>query len=161
MVNGDQSSVKRRRRATVTNNYDNIEVKTGAEVSTVLKIAENVITPDDYTNSSLTAKTDFLLTVKAQEPSLCKGLATRGPAEIALSNITVMRAVRDELGLFANVETKFMEVSTSEASQYILQTVTYRLGETLEEQYASWACTADDTCTGTCIATAQVKYVGW
>ncbi|XP_028409898.1 uncharacterized protein LOC114532567 [Dendronephthya gigantea] len=157
MVSGEQSSPKRRRRATVTNNYDSIEVKTGEEVSTVLKIAENVITPDDYTNSSLTAKTSFLSTIKAQEPSLCKGLATGGPAEIALSNITVMRAVRDALGLYANVETKYKEISTSESPEYIQQTVTYRLGETLEEQYASWACTSDDTCTGTCIATAQFK----
>ncbi len=148
-----QISANRRRRA-VGVDYNSIEVRTAAEVEDILKISQNVINPDDYTNSSLEAKASFLSTLEGQEPSLCKGLATGGPYELAKTNITVMKAVKD---VFATVDTEFMEVSTSTAPQFIEASVMYRLGQTLKTQYESWACTSDDTCTGTCIATAQVR----
>ena len=147
------SSSKRRRRAVVVSS-DDIEIKTGDEVANILKVFQNVINPKNYSNDSLVAKADFLATVKSQEPSLCKGLATGGPFALAKSNITVMRAVKDS---FASVDTQFNEISTSTSPEYIEASVLYRLGERLKELYESWACTADDTCTGTCIATAQVR----
>ena len=149
-------SNKRSRRAVVVD-YENIEVRTAAEVEGILKISQNVINPEDFTNNSLEAKASFLSTVQGQEPSLCKGLATGGPYELAKTNITVSKAIKDA---FTSVDTEFMEVSTSTAPQYIEASVTYRLGQTLKTQYESWSCTADDTCTGTCIATAQVRYDG-
>ena len=148
-----QSSSNRRRRAVVAD-YDSIVVRTAADVEDILKISQNVLDPDDYTNSSLEAKASFLSTVQGQEPPLCKGLATGGPYELAKTNITVMKAVKDT---FSSVDTAFMEISTSTAPEYIEASVMYRLGQTLKTQYESWACTADDTCTGTCIATAQVR----
>ena len=89
---GAQSPSKRRRRAVV--DTSSIEEKTAAEVETILKISQNVLDPEDYTNGSLEAKATFLSTVKAQEPSLCKGLATGGPYALVKSNITVMRVVK-------------------------------------------------------------------
>lgn len=86
-----QSPSKRRRRAVVETS---ITEKTAAEVESTLKISQNVIDPEDYTNSSLEAKSTFLSIVKAQEPSLCKGLATGGPFALVKSNITVMRVVK-------------------------------------------------------------------
>ena len=143
-----------RRRRAVQVDFDDIEVRSAAEVEGILKISQNVINPEEYTNSSLEAKASFLSTVQGQEPSLCKGLATGGPFELAKTNITVLKAVKDA---FATVDTEFMEVSTSTAPEYIEASVTYRLGQTLKTQYESWSCTLDDTCTGTCIATAQVR----
>ena len=152
MESGSQSSNKRRRRAVIE---DAIEEKSAADVESTLKIFENIINPDDYTNGSLKAKASFLSTLKAQEPSLCKGLATGGPYALAKSNITVIKAVKD---IFETVDTKFMEVSSSTASEYIETSVMYKLGEYLKIEYDSWPCTSDDTCTGTCIATAQVRW---
>lgn len=88
---GSQSPNKRRRRAVVDTS---ITEKTAAEVESTLKISQNVIDPKDYTNGSLEAKATFLSIVKAQEPSLCKGLATGGPYALVKSNITVMRVVK-------------------------------------------------------------------
>ena len=58
----------------------------------------------------------------------------------------------------STVDNDFHEVSTSTAPEYIEASVLYRLGLTLKTQYESWSCTPDDTCTGACIATAQVRF---
>lgn len=144
----------RRRRTAVATDYDSIEIKTGADVEGLLEIAQNVLNTSDYTNNSVQAKASFLATVKGQEPSLCKGLGTGGPYELAKSNVIVMKAVKYA---FSNADTQFLEVSTSTEPEYIVASVVYRLGQTLKTEYESWKCTEDDTCSGTCIATAQVS----
>ena len=149
---GHSSGSGRIRRAVVVDNAD-VQAKTGDQVETVLQIFDNIINASDLTNSSIEAKTSLLNTVQAQEVSLCKGLALGEPAEVAKSNITVIRAVQNS---FADVESDFLEVSTSDAPELIEATVTFRLGRTLKSAYETWACTSDDTCTGTCIASAQV-----
>ena len=152
----DQTSNNRRKRRAVVENE--IQVKTGNEASIVLEILANVIVVDDYSNASMTAKKDALLTMGSLEQSLCKGLTIGEAAEIAKSNLTVIRAIRD--GLFSGLSAEqvvFKEVSSSSLPEDIDATATFLLGESLNSLYDSWSCKADDKCTGTCIASAQFK----
>ena len=151
-IEGSSQSSNSRRRRRAVQDVD-IQVKTGNQVATVLQIFDNVIDGNDYSNASIEAKKSLLSTIRTQKQSLCKGLAVGGPKELAKSNIAVIRAVKN---MFTSVNTDFIEVSCSKSPEYIKATVTFRLGQTLKTRYESWACTADDTCTGTCIATAQV-----
>lgn len=120
-----------------------------------LEIFYNSITPSDYSNASMSQKGQLITLVEELGRSMCKGASEGEPAQVAQSQVVV---IRSEKNVFETVDRNFTNVACDDCDMGVNTSAQVMLGLSIKEQYENWVC-SEDGCNGACVVSAQVRRI--